>query len=166
MSMIHIASNLTNSTVTSLQQPDVQPNAIDLRLKKVFKIDGNDLFSIDEEHKKHRGTIEVQPSEDGFIYLDPGHYEVVMENEVIIGDGEAGWVITRSTLNRNGVFITSGLYDSKYHGVIAGVMHVTVGPMKVRVGTRLAQFLLFRAEMLHGYQGDYGFGKQHDEKYT
>jgi deoxycytidine triphosphate deaminase len=157
MSMIHIASNLTNSTASSLQQADIQPNAIDLRLKKVFRIDGNDVFSIDEEHKKHRGTVEVQPSEDGFIYLEPGHYEVVMENEVIIGEGEAGWVITRSTLNRNGVFITSGLYDSAFRGPVAGVMHVNVGPMKVKPGTRVAQFLLFKAEMLHHYNGDYGY---------
>ncbi len=160
MSMIHIASNLTNSTATSLQQADIQPNAIDMRLKKVFRIDGNDVFSIDEEHKKHRGTVEVRPDEQGYIYLEPGHYEVVMENEVIIGEGEAGWVITRSTLNRNGVFITSGLYDSAFSGPIAGVMHVNVGPMKVKVGTRVAQFLLFKAEMLLKYNGDYGYNAQ------
>lgn len=165
MSMIHIASNLTNSTASSLQQADIQPNAIDLRLKKVFRIDSNDLFSIDEEHKKHRGTVEVRPNDQGDIYLEPGHYEVVMENEVVIGEGEAGWVITRSTLNRNGVFITSGLYDSGYNGVVAGVLHVNVGPMKVKVGTRVAQFLLFKAEALHAYNGDYGNGKAHDEKY-
>lgn len=165
MSMIHIASNLTNSTASSLQQADIQPNAIDLRLKKVFRIDSNDLFSIDEEHKKHRGTVEVRPNDQGDIYLEPGHYEVVMENEVVIGEGEAGWVITRSTLNRNGVFITSGLYDSGYNGVVAGVLHVNVGPMKVKVGTRVAQFLLFKAEALHAYNGDYGKGKAHDEKY-
>ena len=39
-----------------------------------------------------------------------------MENIVSIEEGYAGFVITRSTLNRNGVFITSGLYDSGYHG--------------------------------------------------
>ena len=166
MSMIHIASMKTNSTITALQgQQDVQPNAIDLRLKKVFAIDSLDVFSIDEEHKKHRGTVEVHPDQDGFINLVPGHYEVVMENEVMIGEGEAGWVITRSTLNRNGVFITSGLYDTAYNGVVAGVMHVTVGPMRVKPGTRIAQFLLFKAEALHKYDGDYGNGKTHDEKY-
>ena len=74
-------------------------------------------------------------------------------------------MITRSTLNRNGVFITSGLYDSGYNGVVAGVLHVNVGPMKVKVGTRVAQFLLFKAEALHAYNGDYGNGKSHDEKY-
>lgn len=157
MSMIHIASNHSNSTATAIQQPDVQPNAIDLRLKKVFAISDQDVFVIDEQHKKHRGTVEIQPDEDGYYDLAPGRYEVVMENEVMIGEGEAGWVITRSTLNRNGVFITSGLYDSMFRGPVAGVMHVNVGPMRVKPGTRVAQFLLFKAEMLHHYNGDYGY---------
>lgn len=164
MSMIHIASKETSSSVTAVQSQDVQPNAIDLRLKKVFVIQP-DVFVIDEQHKKHRSTHEVSADPDGYFNLQPGKYEVVMENEVSIGEGEAGWVITRSTLNRNGVFITSGLYDSGYVGVVAGVMHVNVGPMKVQQGTRVAQFLLFKAEALHSYDGDYGAGKAHDEKY-
>lgn len=164
MSMIHAASNQTNSEVTSFQPQDVQPNAIDLRLKKVFHIQP-DEFVIDELHKKHRSTQEVYTDLNGYFYLEPGKYEVVMDNEISIGEGEAGWVITRSTLNRNGVYITTGLYDSGYVGVVAGVMHVNVGPMKIQRGTRVAQFLLFRAETLHAYSGDYGAGKPHDEKY-
>ena len=164
MSMIHIASTETSSQVTSIQPNDVQPNAIDLRLKKVFAIQP-DVFVIDEEHKKHRSTKEIKPDLDGYFNLQPGSYEVVMENEVTVAEGEAGWVVTRSTLNRNGVFITSGLYDSGYSGVIAGVMHVNIAPMKVKQGTRIGQFLLFKAEALHSYNGDYGTGKLHDERY-
>lgn len=156
MSMIHIASTETSSWVTSVQSQDVQPNAVDLRLKKVLAIQP-DTFVIDEEQKKHRSTLEVSPDSDGYFDLQPGRYEVVMENEVSIGEGEAGWVIARSTLNRNGVYITSGLYDSGFNGPIAGVMHVNVGPMKVKVGTRIAQFVLFKAEMAMRYNGDYGY---------
>lgn len=159
MTMIHIASKETKSEVTSLQPQDVQPNAIDLRLKKVFEIQP-DVFVIDEQSKKHRSTREVSADPDGYFNLEPGKYEVVMENEVSIGEDEAGWVITRSTLNRNGVYITSGLYDSAFSGPVAGVMHVNVGPMKVKIGTRIAQFLLFKAEMLSRYNGDYGYDSQ------
>lgn len=164
MSMKHIASKLSDSTITAVQSQDVQPNAIDLRLKKVFMI-RPDVFVIDEDHKKHRSTIEVKVDPDGYFNLAPGMYEVVMENEVVIADGEAGWMIARSTLNRNAVYITSGLYDSGYKGVVAGVMHVNIAPMKVKQGTRVAQFVLFKAEALHAYDGDYGTGKAHDEKY-
>jgi deoxycytidine triphosphate deaminase len=91
---------------------------------------------------------------------------VIMENIINVAEGEAGFVITRSTLNRNGVFITSGLYDSGYNGVMAGVMHINCGLMKIKPGTRIGQYLCFKAESLHKYDGDYGLNKDHDKKYN
>jgi len=162
--MRHIASPTALSNLTNIQKQDVQPNAVDLRLDKVFKMK-NSKFVIDEEFKGHRGTEEVLPDDDGYWELEPGSYEIVMENIIHVGQGEAGFVITRSTLNRNGVYITSGLYDSGYHGIMAGVMHVTNGPMRVAKGTRVGQFLLFQSETIGSYDGDYGLNKKHDKKY-
>ena len=88
----------------------------------------------------------MHPDENDDWHLDVGTYEIIMEGEITIGPDEAGWVITRSTLNRNGLFITSGLYDSGYQGVMAGALHVNVGPAVIRKGTRVGQFLLFKAE--------------------
>lgn len=164
MTMINIASERSKSKLTEYELGDVQPNAIDLRLGKVFHISSNE-FLIDEDRKVHRGTVEVLPDNDGYYRLQPGHYEVVMQNTINVGDGEAGWVITRSTLNRNGVFLTSGLYDSGYKGVMAGVMHVTIGPMRIKPGTRIGQYLSFEAEALRLYNGSYGEGSEHDKKY-
>lgn len=164
MSMINVAGKAVSS-LTNVQTKDVQPNAIDLRLDKVFKINDEAEFVIDEEKKVHRGSVEIEPDADGYYNLTPGSYEVIMENKVTVADGEAGFVITRSTLNRNGVFLTSGLYDSGYSGVMAGVMHVNIGPMRIAKGTRIGQYLCFEAEALHSYDGDYGTGKEHDNKY-
>ena len=167
MTMLNIGAPYTEgsfSELTGIQEGDVQPNAVDLRLGKLFWIDSKE-FVIDETQKVHRGSVEMQPNQDGYFYLEPGHYEVVMENEIDVAEGEAGFVITRSTLNRNGVFLTSGLYDSGYNGVMAGVMHVTIGPMRIKQGTRVGQYLSFEAQSLHKYDGDYGKGKSHDQKY-
>lgn len=162
--MKHIMGTTSLSTLTNVQEGDVQPNAVDLRLGKVFQINTN-TFEISNEHKIHRGSVEVLPRNDGYYSLVPGAYEVVMENIIHVGDGEAGWVITRSTLNRNGCFLTSGLYDSGYHGAMAGVLHVTRGLARIKQGTRIGQYLSFNAEALHKYDGDYGLGKAHDQKY-
>ena len=162
--MKHIMGESSKSTLSGVQEGDVQPNAVDLRVGKIFKINP-DLFSISNEEKKHRGTEELKPDIEGYYVLVPGHYEVVMENIIEVGEGEAGWVITRSTLNRNGCFLTSGLYDTGYHGVMAGVLHVTVGIARIKQGTRIGQYISFNAEALHKYNGDYGVGKQHDNKY-
>ena len=163
--MKHILGPNSRSSLTAVQEGDSQPNAVDLRVDKIFKIK-TDLFEISNDHKKHRGTeFEIKLDPQGYFNLSPGSYEVVMENIINVGDGEAGWVITRSTLNRNGCFLTSGLYDSGYNGVMAGVLHVGIGFARIKKGTRIGQYLSFNAEALSSYDGDYGINKQHDEKY-
>ena len=161
--MKHILSKTNDSDLTNVQEGDSQPNAVDLRVSKIFKMDGQ--FLISEDKKVHRSTEELISDEKDWWSLDTGVYEIVMENIVSVGEGYAGFVITRSTLNRNGVFITSGLYDSGYHGVMAGALHVRGGKTFIKKGTRVGQFIMFEAETLSLYDGSYGIGKQHDNKY-
>jgi len=155
----------SGSKLSGVREGDVQPNAVDLRVDKIFRIESN-LFTINEDEKIHRGSTELHPNEKGNWFLPTGLYEVIMENTIKVGMNESGWVITRSTLNRNGVFLTSGLYDSGYDGCMAGCMHVAVGDMKLTRGTRICQYLSFDSESLHSYDGDYGTNKAHDKKYT
>lgn len=157
--MIHLHSNESNSWLSSWTAEQVQPNAMDLKVDKIFVINDDKTFIIDEESKTHRGAVEIEPNDNGYWELSPGTYEIIMEGTVKIAEDEAGWVITRSTLNRNGLFITSGLYDSGYEGVMAGALHVNVGPAKIKKGTRVGQFLLFKAQSVSLYDGDYGTGK-------
>ena len=162
--MKHIQSPNSRSTLTNVEQKDIQPNAVDLRVDKFFRVVDSD-FVISEDHKQHRGSIEIEPDMDGWFYLEEGHYEVVMQNNINVGNNEAGFVITRSTLNRNGLFLTSGLYDTGYVGVMAGMLHVTIGPARIKQGTRIGQYLNFEAESIKVYDGSYGTGKEHDKKY-
>lgn len=155
--MIHICGPSTTSNLTNVKEGDAQPNAVDLRLEKIYKILPT-LFEISDDHKRMREIEEVLPDSEGYFNLDVGNYEAIMSNTISVGENEAGWVITRSTLNRSNIFITSGLYDSKYSGCMAGCMHVGSGPARIKKGTRVAQYLCFNAEMLHGYEGSYGFG--------
>jgi len=154
---------MSKSKITGVDDGSVQPNALDLKLDKVFQIQHN-IFEISNDHKVHRGSIELVPDADGYFTLYAGSYEVIMENIIRVGEGEAGWVITRSTLNRNGCFITSGLYDSSYHGTMAAVLHITFGTARIKKGTRIGQYLSFDAEMLHEYNGSYGFNKDGNPK--
>lgn len=172
--MKHILGPSSKSTLSNVQKGDSQPNAVDLRLDKVFKVLPT-MFEISDSHKKLRDTEEVFPDSDGYFNLEVGSYEVVMSNVISVGESEAGWVITRSTLNRSDIFITSGLYDSGYGidvqtgklvgGVMAGCLHIGTGPARIQRGTRVAQYLSFNAEMLSMYDGSYGNHKEHDKKY-
>ena len=121
--MRHLASSDSESELSVYEPDQVQPNAIDLKVDKIFTIEST-KFTISEEQKVHRGSTELVPDNNGFWHLETGVYEIIMEGEITIGPNEAGFVITRSTLNRNGLFITSGLYDSGYSGVMAVALHV------------------------------------------
>ena len=165
MSMRHIKGPNSSSTLSNVLPGDIQPNAVDLRVGKIFEIN-KQVFTLDEDKKQHRGSTELTTDDAGYWNLYPGSYEVIMENMIEVGENEAGWVITRSTLNRNGVHLTSGLYDTGYDGVMAGVMHVNVDLFKLKPGTRIGQYLNFQAENIGSYQGDYGKGGEHDKRYA
>ena len=173
--MLHLASESSQSKLSAYEPSDVQPNAIDLRIESIQRMTSS-LFRISEDEKTHRGSEPVPTDADGFLisfvssvtsswHLKPGTYEIIMQGLISLGENEAGFIITRSTLNRNGLFITSGLYDSGYHGVMAGALHVIGGDAFIEKGTRVAQFLLWQAESLNQYDGSYGVGKEHDKKY-
>lgn len=164
--MIHLGSINSNSSLSKwMSDTQIQPNAMDLKVDKIFKINKDKVFLIDEDMKEHRGAIEIEPDLNNYWHLTPGCYEIIMEGKIKIAEDEAGWVITRSTLNRNGLFITSGLYDSGYEGVMAGALHVNVNDAIIKKGTRVGQFLLFKAESLNMYDGDYGTGKADETMY-
>jgi deoxycytidine triphosphate deaminase len=163
--MKHIASNKSESELDHFDADQVQPNAIDLKIDKIFKLN-NKTFEISEKAKVHRGSELLMPGTNNSWQLPVGIYEIIMQGEISIGPNEAGFIITRSTLNRNGLFITSGLYDSGYNGVMAGALHVTGGPAIIQRGARVGQFLLFEAESLNQYSGSYGSGSNHDAKYA
>lgn len=163
MSMVHIAGSEATSFLDSTDAKCICPNAVDLRLTQAFKI-RDYAFILDEDVRVHRGAEPVEPGPHGYLNLTPGSYEVILGGTVTIGPDEAGFVIPRSTLNRNGVFLTSGLYDSGYKGPMAACMHVNCGEFKVKLGTRLGQFVLFKAESLKQYDGSYGYDVNGNKK--
>ena len=94
MSMRHILSKFLpngGELLTNVQEGDSQPNAVDLRVDKIFKLK-DEVFSISEESKKHRGSEEVE-AVDRYFELEPGTYEILMENVVKIPEGYAGWIL-------------------------------------------------------------------------
>lgn len=160
--MIHVLNSSTS--LSFVQDKDIQPNAVDLRLGKVFQIRPT-TFVLSETKKVHRGTDPFPIDKDDYWNLPIGTYEIVFQNEIEVGEDEAGWVIPRSTLMRNGIFIVTGLYDSGYAGKMAACLHVTKGNFMVQKGTRIAQYLCFKAESLSQYDGSYGHNSEHDKKY-
>lgn len=157
--MKHVYTLNSKTKLTDVVEVDVQPNAVDLRVEKIFQTNPS-TFVLSEDKKTHRGSKELPTrrfqDEDDWWCLQPGYYEVHFKNKIKVAKGEAGFVITRSTLVRNGVYIISGLYDSGYEGGMVAGLHVTTSPFYVKKWTRLGQYLSFDAEMIKMYDGAYG----------
>ena len=146
---------LANREITNLTKDCIQPNAVDLRLSRLWKIE-DDEFYISDKEKKHRSLTELDIDLTNEFVLEANtSYQFETDHFVSIPEGRAGWLIARSTLNRNGIFITSGLYDSGFSNYIGGVMHVRCGPARIERGTRVAQFIYVEAETLSMYEGQY-----------
>lgn len=167
MSLIHIHSNKSNSYLIKDVGPDaIQPNAVDLCIDRVWKMDG--FFVLGKNSKVNRNRVEIDTNEFNEFHLEANqYYEISFSNNIKIGEDEAGWVIPRSTLIRNGISIVTGLYDSGYEGAMAAGLLVNIDTAFIERGARIGQFLLFKAESLHQYDGSYGVvgGKaKEDEK--
>ena len=164
----------TQLSIQTLDQDMIQPNAFDVRLDRVFEfneapIDSGiqNTFSLTADDEKiHALKQELYPlSSNGTFVLRKGNsYEIIFQGTIKMGATEAGWIVPRSSLNRNGIFITSGLYDAGYEGVMAACMHVMGANFTVMRGARLGQFLLFHAETAHRYSGNYGVSSEHDQQ--
>ena len=134
----------------------VQPNAFDFKIDKVFKF-VTDTFELSADDKKvHRKQEEIRPDKKGYFYLNSGVYSILTNVDCKIAEGEAGFLIPRSSLNRNGIFLKSGLYDSGFENTVGCTLYVE-SPcfFKVQKGARIGQFILFEAETLNLYNGSY-----------
>jgi|ERR1019366_7428353 deoxycytidine triphosphate deaminase len=168
--MKHILGKNTKTKISDIDESSIQPNAVDLRLDRIFVIQPN-LFTLSENDKIHRETLEMYPQTeynmtDGnsiisgqWFWLPIGHYQILMKNKIIVGEKEAGWVVTRSTLIRNGIILSSGLYDSGYDGGMAALLTVNIGAAHIQRNARIGQYLCYDAESLYKYKGSYGRNK-------
>jgi deoxycytidine triphosphate deaminase len=144
-----------STEVTNIDDTMIQPNTVDLRVDKVYRI-GAGPMHIDEEEKIHRKSIEIFPDEDGNFLLSPGCYEMQSNQQVEIAEGEVALVLGRSTFNRNGVLIISSIYDSGFKDYAGATVYNIGGETTVKPNTRFAHLIIAKAESLHKYDGDYG----------
>lgn len=117
----------------------IQPNALDFTIDRVAELT-NTPCRIGEDKSEiiHRKQISFFP-EAGWWKLHEGSYDFMSDFYVDLPVGVAALVIIRSTFNRNGLFVTTGLWDSGFKGHIAGVLHNRVGRIEVQQHVRVGQ---------------------------
>lgn len=153
----------------NINEKHIQPNAIDFTLDTLYKINATDTFIIAESAKLMRKSNQVVHEElvhSSFVegtqgwWLQPNSvYDGTSEFVVDIPEGVAALLIVRSTLNRNGLFITSGLYDSGFKGHIGVAIHNRLGDAFLEKGVRIGQIIFVASENAGVYSGGYNHEK-------
>lgn len=144
----------------------IQPNGIDFSIDRLFRNSG-ESFIVSPDFKRHRSYNEVKPflfqtAEAGKGISFPAwrlttteSYDGLSDFTVKLPSGVAAFIIGRSTFNRNGIFLTAGLYDSGFNGNIGMQIHNMSGLAVVGVGTRIGQIVFCAAESAGQYTGQY-----------
>ena len=145
-----------STEVTNIDETMIQPNTIDLRIDKVYRI-GAGPMHMDEDKKEHRKSIEQKVDENGNYTFDHGAtYQIQSKQLVDIAEGEIAILLGRSSFNRNGVLIISSIYDSGFKDYAGATLYNPTGETTVKPNTRFAHLIIAKAETLHKYDGDYG----------
>lgn len=151
------------------EKKQIQPNAIDFTLDEVWSVNVA-LCAISEDGKQMRGGGKIQPvparnGSGNFWHLGYGIYDCLSDMYVEVPDGVAAMLVTRSTFARNGIFLTSGLYDSGFKGRIGFTLHVQPSQVLnglenphntvIGVNTRVGQIIFVEASSAGLYTGGY-----------
>lgn len=133
------------------KQKCIQPNALDITLDKAFGFDFGEHFILTENTKNMRKTTEVQSQIYGnhtepTFRIPVGVTDIMSDFHINVPAGVAAFLIVRSTLNRNGLYITSGLYDQGFDNYIGYALHNRGEDAYIAPHTRVAQLVLVKSE--------------------
>jgi deoxycytidine triphosphate deaminase len=148
-----------NDVVTDIEKY-VQPNALDFDCARIFRPETYSDAYLSESKKQIRKYVELEPlmkigDEPAWELINGQGYDFSSNFHVTLPEGVAAQLIIRSTLNRSGVFLTSGLYDSGFDGAIAGVLRISNGHFTLAPNTRIGQILFIKSEAGGLYAGGY-----------
>lgn len=152
----------------------IQTNAIDFTLDSLFGIDNQiSYISNDKTQIEHQGRVKLpllnanavrrnyflsstdDDKTSGWLLSPNTSYDGTSEVYVEVPEGMAAFLIVRSTLNRNAIRLTSGLYDSGYKGHIGFVLHNGVGETFIEQGTCVGQICFIESKNAALYAGGY-----------
>ena len=150
---INPKKGLKEGWIKNVNENNIQPNAIDITADQLWKVSQMDA---DITSKRHRNRNAVNMNENGVWNLFTGVYDFASETYIEVPDGIVGWLHTRSTLNRNGLIVHSGLYDSGFKGPICGMIYnLVAGNVNITPGTCVAQFIMAHSDSAGSYSGGY-----------
>lgn len=149
------------------QEKQLQPNAWDWTVDGINYFDdfrgqtstATPSFYVSERGKSMRPQSKLEPKElngeQVWCLNANSQYDVFSDVYVNVPEGYAALLVLRSTFVRNGCWLASGIFDSKFSGHVGAVLHTGNAAAIIGVGTRLAQIMFLEADAAKAYAGGY-----------
>lgn len=153
-----------STRIDALGVDHIQPNAVDVSIAKLMMIDASVEFRLSDARRPHAAQhVECrtqrfadEPLVDYYVLEPHTSYECCAEQTVEMGADEVGILLPRSTLVRNAIALSSGLFDSGYAGRITCVLTNNHSRPAYLAKTRFAQIVILSADAYATYSGNYG----------
>jgi deoxycytidine triphosphate deaminase len=159
-----------NDKITDIEKY-IQPNALDFDCSNVMHMpDPEDEYAyLGEDSKMMASWFNLKTTHNETFgdvwYLEQNRcYDFTSNFYVNVPKGVAAELIIRSTLNRNGTFLTSGEYDSGFKGHIAGMLHIRGCKILLAPNTRIGQIKFIQSDSAGMYAG--GYNHAHNTHWT
>lgn len=154
MSIINPKTILKKKIVTGLldEEKQLQPNSLDLTIKNAtLIIDGGVLT----ENKKLQPRANYSCENMGRFEFEAGKaYDIEFNESIEVPDNVMCFITHRSSLNRIGGQITSGIYDSGFKNYLGATLR-TNNKISIEKNCRIATIYFIKADSAFLYQGQY-----------
>lgn len=142
-------------------EKQLTPNGFDLTVKKIFGFKGRGKLDFSNKERELSELKEIEPKKEGDKYgwwvLEKGCY-LIETNEIIkLPLNLIGFVKPRSSLLRMGATVSTGFWDSGFHGKSQFLL-IVLNPKGVRIkqNARICQIVFAKTKgTIQGYNGIY-----------
>lgn len=146
-----------------MEEGQLQPNGIDLRVREVFHINSLLPFELCVEETKHCPRTKLAHDSQLFFHLRKGNaYGIETYEYITMPKDVAALIYGRSSLNRNGLLARASLYDSGFQNY-AGFTLYAFNDAKIQLKSRVAQMVFMTADSAQLYKGQYQDGCQNQD---
>lgn len=158
--------------IVGYSEEGIQQQGVDVRIREVigFRTQDSMMNAMSPGYVREKGKTTLRPrtvikpqklnGKDAW-YLEPGYYEVIVEEGCKMPSNAAMVFISRSSLVRNGAIIHCGQFDAGFETEHIGFFLQVLFPIVIEKGARIAQTRVFESEPVDNlYDGQWQNDKQ------
>lgn len=128
-----------------------QASGVDLTVGKIFSLRGTGCLDFTNEKRKLPEYEEIMPLNDKWL-LDPGPYNIAINETIILPKNIAAIVFPRSSSLVCGLEVHSALWDPGYEG--RGFLYINVSrQVEIHKNARIGQMIFMKTDGYAQYEG-------------